>query len=137
MGSLPSFEQRNVLYSVLKILSRDYLSSPITTEANSQWWKSDASVVSAAAGLISFVIDGDEARKSLLISWLTGSSGADAGDGIAIRRAVVVNLAGDKSDLETILDKSLQQFGDQLYIRHTPTLQQEGMAIKSSYMSTS
>ncbi|PVH88550.1 hypothetical protein DL98DRAFT_566156 [Cadophora sp. DSE1049] len=125
VGSLPSFDQRNFLFSLLKTISRDYLSSLITTEADSQWWKSDASLVAAAASFISLVVAEDEARKSLLISWLTNSSGAGVGDGIAIRRAVLVALAEDKSDIETILDKSLGQFGDQLYIRHTPTLQQE------------
>ncbi|KAH7416987.1 telomere length regulation protein-domain-containing protein [Cadophora sp. MPI-SDFR-AT-0126] len=123
--SLPSFDQRTFLFSLLKTISRHYLSSPITTEANSQWWKSDASLVAAAASLISLFIAEDEARKNLLISWLTNSSGAGVGDGIAIRRAVLVALAGDKAGIETILDKSLGQFGDQLYVRHTPTLQQE------------
>lgn len=126
VGSLPSFDQRNFLFSLLKIISRDYLSSPIKSDADSGWWKSDTSIVGAAASLISLVVAEDEGRKNLLMSWLTNSSGAGVGDGIAIRRAVLVALAGDKSDMETILDKSLGQFGDQLYIRHTPTLQQEG-----------
>lgn len=126
IGNLPSFDQRNFLFSILKVISRDYLSSPITTKADSQWWKSDASLVAAAASLIALFVAEDEARKNLLISWLTNSSGAGVGDGIAIRRAVLAALAGDKSDIETILDKGLGQFGDQLYIKHTPTLQQEG-----------
>ncbi|KAG4443717.1 hypothetical protein IFR05_000806 [Cadophora sp. M221] len=125
LGSLPSFDLRNFIFSLLKIVSSDYLSSLITTEADSSWWKSDASIVGAAAGLINLVVADDEVRKNLLISWLTNSSGAGVGDGIAIRRAVLVALAGNKPDIETILDKSLGQFGDQLYIRHTPTLQQE------------
>jgi len=126
LDGLQSFEQRNTLYSVLKIATREFLSSTTTTEDNSQWWKHDAGIVSAVAGLISLLISGDEARKNYLISWITNSSGAGIGDGIAIRRAVVASLAQDKSDMENILDKSLQQFGDQLYIKHTPTLQQEG-----------
>jgi hypothetical protein len=35
-------------------------------------------------------------------------------------------LSRDKSDIQAVLEKSLQQFGDQLYIKHTPTLQQDG-----------
>ncbi|KAH7364529.1 telomere length regulation protein-domain-containing protein [Rhexocercosporidium sp. MPI-PUGE-AT-0058] len=123
--SLPNFDQRNLIFSLLKIISKNYLSSPLTTEADSGWWKSDAAIVGAAASLISLVVADDQARKNLLISWLTSSSGAGVGDGIAIRRAVLVALASDKSDIENILDKSLGQLGDQLYIRHTPTLQQE------------
>lgn len=136
MESLPSFEQRNVLSSILKIVSRDHLSFPITTEAKSQWWKFDASTVAAVSGLINLFVAGDQFRKDLLLSWLTSSSGAGAGDGIAIRRAVLATLAGDNSDMETILDKSLNQFGDQLYIRHTPTLQQEGTVLYYPYFKT-
>jgi telomere length regulation protein len=127
IGRLPSFEQRNVLYSLIKIISRDYLSSSIPTEDNTQWWLSDATNISAAACLIKLVLDGEESRKSHLISWLTNSSGAGVGDGIAIRRAVIACITPDKAGIETVLEKSMQQFGDQLYIRHTPTLQQEGM----------
>jgi telomere length regulation protein len=126
LDGLPSFDQRNTLYSVLKIATREYLSPTITTEDNSQWWKGDTCIVSAVAGLINLLIANDEARKNYLISWITNSSGAGIGDGIAIRRAVVASLVQDKCDMETILDKSIQQFGDQLYIKHTPTLQQEG-----------
>jgi telomere length regulation protein len=77
--------------------------------------------------LINLVLANEESRKAQVISWLTASSGAGVGDGIAIRRASIVALAADKSDIEAVFDKSLQQFGDQLYIRHTPAMQQEGM----------
>jgi telomere length regulation protein len=77
--------------------------------------------------LINLVLDNQESRKAQLISWLTASSGAGMGDSISIRRASIAALSADKNDMEDIFDKSLQQFGDQLYIRHTPIMQQEGM----------
>lgn len=126
LNSLPAFEQRNFINSLVKLISRDYLSSIITSEDDSRWWQSDASIVSAAAGLIKLVIGNEASRKSHLMTWLTSTLGAGVGDGIAIRRAVLAALSVDKNDIETVLDKSLRQFGDQLYIRHTPTMQQEG-----------
>ena len=84
-------------------------------------------MVSAAARLINMVVNNQDFRKIQLISWLTSSSGAGIGEGIAIRRASVAALSGSKNDLEAIFEKSLQQFGDQLYIRHTPIMQQEGI----------
>lgn len=48
------------------------------------------------------------------------------GDGIALRRAVVTAMAQDKNEIEMVLEKSLKQFGDQLYIKHVPSMQQEG-----------
>lgn len=127
INALPNFEYRNFLYTVLKVAPGLYLSAPITTEDDAQWWKSDAKMVSSVAALFSHIIaDNLPHQKEHLISWLTGSFGAGLGDGIAIRRAVVVVLSRDKTDIETVLDKSLKQFGDQLYIKHTPTMQQDG-----------
>jgi hypothetical protein len=136
LSSLPTFEQRNFIHSLIKLVSRDYLSSIVTSEDDSCWWQADTSIISSAAGLIKLVLGTDESRKAQLIVWSTSSSGAGVGDGIAIRRAVVAALAVDKNDIETILDKSLRQFGDQLYIRHTPTMQQEGTLLMSSYFDT-
>jgi telomere length regulation protein len=135
ISSLPTFEQRNVLYAVLQIVSKEHLSAAITTEADASWWKSDAKVVSGAAGLIKLLVANDEPRKNFLLAWLTGSTGAGVGEGIAIRRAVVAALADDKTDIEAILEKCLQQLGDQLYIRHTPTMQQEGISSKTRFYS--
>jgi len=123
LGALPSFEQRNFLYAVLKIAPIEYLAAPVTSNDDARWFESDAQVVSSVAALIARVVSH---QKEHLISWLTGTSGAGLGDGIAIRRSVVVVLSRDKTDIETVLEKSLQQFGDQLYIKHTPTLQQDG-----------
>lgn len=128
LNALPSFEYRNFLYTVLKIAPVLYLFAPVTTKDDAQWWRSDTEVVSSVAAIISQIVgENIPHHKEHLISWLTGSSGAGLGDGIAIRRAVIAVLSRDKTDIETVLDKSLQQFGDQLYIKHTPTLQQDGI----------
>ncbi|RAL66882.1 hypothetical protein DID88_007664 [Monilinia fructigena] len=54
-----------------------------------------------------------------------GHIGAGIGEGVAIRRAAIASLSKNKKDIETVLEKSLSQFGDMLYIRHAPILQQE------------
>lgn len=131
LNHLPTFEQKNVLYSTLQVISREKLSTSIITEADSSWWKSDANLISGAAGLIKSMVSSAESRKTRLLSWLTSSSGAGVGESIAIRRAVVAVIAEDKSDIESLLERSMQQFGDQLYIRHTPTIQQEGNNVSS------
>lgn len=126
LGVLTSFEYRNFLYTVLEIAPGLYLSTPVITGDDAQWWQSDTKVVSSVAALIAHIVSDIQHHKEHLISWLTGSSGAGLGDGIAIRRAVIAVLSRDKTVIQTVLDKSLQQFGDQLYIKHTPTLQQDG-----------
>jgi telomere length regulation protein len=132
LDGLPSLEQRNFIQNILQLISKEPLSTELTSEDNSDWWKADADVVSAAAGLINLVLGDHDARKAQVITWLTSASGAGVGDGIAIRRASVTALSANKADLESIFDRSLQQFGDQLYIGHTPAMQQEGMNLFSS-----
>ncbi|KAI9642266.1 telomere binding protein [Ciborinia camelliae] len=124
-GYLPSFEQRNLLYTFLNLLSQDNLTLDITSEDDDKWWQTNTSIVSAAAKLINILIADNESRKDHLIAWLTNSSGAGIGEGVAIRRAAIASLSKNKKDMETILERSLDQFGDTLYIRHAPILQQE------------
>lgn len=136
LSCLPNFEQRNLMYSLLKLVSRDYLSSIVTSEDDARWWQSDADITSAAAGLIALVLGNDESRKDHLMTWLTSSSGAGVGDGIAIRRSVLAAIATNKNDIEAIFDKSMKLLGDQLYIRHTPSLQQEGISSSDQAIKT-
>lgn len=82
--------------------------------------------ISAAAGVIRSVITGDESRMNLLADWCTASSGAGLGHQTAIRRAVFSVLAQDKETIITVFEKSLSQFGDELYIKHAAALQQTG-----------
>ncbi|QGI59034.1 hypothetical protein CEK27_001159 [Fusarium fujikuroi] len=81
--------------------------------------------VSAVAGLLMEVALNDETRRDVLISWCASSSGAGVGDGVGIRRAVVAALARDREAITTVLEKSIAQFGDELYIRHSAMLQQD------------
>lgn len=84
--------------------------------------------ISAAAGIIHAATAGDESRTNELIRWCTSASGAGLGHGTGIRRAVLAVVAKDKEAITTVLEKSLAQFGDELYIRHTAILQQNGMS---------
>jgi telomere length regulation protein len=68
----------------------------------------------------------DETRRDVLINWCASSSGAGVGDGVGIRRAVVATLARDREAITTVLEKSIAQFGDDLYMRHSAMLQQDG-----------
>ncbi|KAF4431795.1 DNA replication checkpoint tel2 [Fusarium acutatum] len=81
--------------------------------------------VSAVAGLLMEVALSDETRRDVLINWCASSSGAGVGHGVGIRRAVVAALARDREAITTVLEKSMAQFGDELYIRHSAMLQQD------------
>lgn len=87
---------------------------------------SSKALVSAAAGVIDAVIKDNDALHNHLIAWCTSSSGAGLGDAVGIRRAVLAVIAQDKDGITTVFEKSLAQFGDQLYIKHAAILQQNG-----------
>lgn len=82
--------------------------------------------VAATAGLIASLIQGNEGRTLEIVKWCTSSSGAGLGHGTALRRAVLAALSQDKETITTVLEKSLAQFGDELYIRHAAIMQQIG-----------
>ncbi|CAD6504137.1 BgTH12-05874 [Blumeria graminis f. sp. triticale] len=125
LANLSVFGQRKVLFETIRISSRDFFRKELAKTEYSKWWITDAASVSAVAAMVQKIISKDEKRKVHIIEWLTSSVGAGVGDGIAIRRSVLAAVSSDKDCIETIFERSMQQFGDNLYIRHTPTLQQE------------
>ncbi|KAK7226389.1 hypothetical protein V2G26_014392 [Clonostachys chloroleuca] len=102
---------------------------------------SATSIISAAAGVIDSVIQGDRVRESHLIKWCSSSSGAGVGHGVGIRRAVLAALSKNKENIRTVLEKSVSQFGDELYIKHAAILQQnvhtEILLLSAGYVSRS
>lgn len=124
LAGLPPLDQRSVLFAVLKFLSAAHLNALDTDDALAH-----QSAISATISLIWSIVEENETLRNHLTTWLTSSSGAGLGDGVGIRRAVVGAVSLDRGAIMTVLEKSLSQFGDQLYIRHSPILQQEGKLI--------
>ncbi|KAL7950713.1 telomere length regulation domain-containing protein [Trichoderma barbatum] len=96
-------------------------------------------LISAAAGVISAVIKGNDTLYNHLVAWCASSSGAGLGDAVGIRRAILAVVAQNKDGITTVFEKSLAQFGDQLYIKHAAILQQnihtEVLLISAGYIS--
>ncbi|KAJ3522171.1 hypothetical protein NM208_g12973 [Fusarium decemcellulare] len=109
---------KKILHVLLQHLSQRQLShlGPDDTSPDEK--------VSATAGIIKELVLSDETRRNIIISWCASSSGAGLGDGIGIRRAVIAALSHDRDAITTVLEKSLAQFGDDLYIKHAAILQQ-------------
>lgn len=125
IDSMSSRDQSFMLSAALRSLGKNFSAVPDYGD-DSGWESSERTMVAAAARYLDIVIGSKPGRRFVLVSWLTDPSGAGLGDGIGIRRAVIAALSRSKSDLELAFEKSLQQFGDQLYLKHTPILQQEG-----------
>ncbi|RFN53077.1 DNA replication checkpoint protein tel2 [Fusarium flagelliforme] len=110
---------KKVLHVLLHHLSRKFLGYLSLEDT------SPDKNVSAVAGLLKEVTLNDEFRRDTLIEWCSSSSGAGLGDGVGIRRAVIAALSQDREAIAAVLEKSLAQFGDELYIRHSAILQQD------------
>ncbi|KAK1970670.1 telomere length regulation protein [Colletotrichum sublineola] len=133
-GQLSQLEQKRVIFASLKYFSEVFLNKLDDAEA-----LGPNVTISAVAGVIEKMVSNDESRKAHLVSWLTSSTGAGLGDGVGIRRAVLSALAQDKECAALVFEKSLHQFGDQLYIKHSPMMQQQAHAqvllLSASYVN--
>lgn len=119
LKNLPTFEQQKVLGILLALMAEKFLNS-LDGDCNQK-----DLMVSSAAGVIMEIVGTDKVRNEYLITWLTSNSGAGLGDGIGIRRAVIATLAKDCELLNSALEKIMSLFGDIIYIKHAPILQQE------------
>ncbi|CUS11529.1 unnamed protein product [Tuber aestivum] len=125
ISSLPAHNKHTYLTSLLRKLSLKHLSISPGMYQESEWWKGDAARVSSVAGLIDSLVGCDDDLQALVVEWLVGSQGGGIGEPIGIRRALIVLLAKDAMTLKELFEKSLQQFSNQLWIKHAPILQQE------------
>lgn len=125
LDHLPAFDQKTVILCCLKFLAQRHLSVELP-ESDSEWSKADNDKIAAAAYLMDTLLVDQDSRKAYISTWLTSASGAGAGEPVGIRRAALAVLSKDRNAMECVLEKSMRQFGDQLYIKHTPGLQQEG-----------
>ncbi|TLS25016.1 hypothetical protein PpBr36_07620 [Pyricularia pennisetigena] len=118
--NLPRYDQKRILMGILKYATDVFssLESP----------KDEKSLVYAVAGLLRAIVNVDEKRRGVIVGWLTSVSGGAAGEHVGIRRAAIAVLAEHREDITAVLEKSMALFGDNLYIKHAPLLQQEAHA---------
>lgn len=120
MGSVPTLEQRKLFNAMILHLAVKFL-DPVEEKEDTS-----SHTIFGVADLIKRVVDNDTGRRANVVSWLTEPTGAGLGKGIAIRRAVVASIGENKDDVLAVVQNILGLFGEELYIRHSPVMQQEG-----------
>ncbi|KAL7267417.1 telomere binding protein [Rhizina undulata] len=125
ISHLPAHDKRTYILTLLRVVPKKHLSSNLSAELDEKWWENDAHKVAGAAALIDGVISEDDDLREILVEWLLGTSGGGVGEPIGIRRALVAILNKDELTFRGVLEKSLQQFADKLWIKHTPIMRQE------------
>lgn len=122
--SLPVHDKRSYMLALLRVISTN-LRSHIKHDDHDAWWKHDATRVSGAAALLEKFLLHDDDFQSLIQEWITSSTGGGIGEPIALRRAIMAVISKNELAFCELSEKLLQQFGDQLWIKHTPIVRQE------------
>ncbi|KAF2436340.1 hypothetical protein EJ08DRAFT_691514 [Tothia fuscella] len=124
---LHAHEQRSFLMSILRILTKIIDGYPSQAWDLSSLGKTPNHIASCAAflravlsGIENSTVNVVELLTKPDISLLTGSGG--------LRRAVLVALSEDEDRMQIATEKLMEKFGDQMFVRHSPIIQQEAAA---------
>ena len=125
ISALSRPHQRLFLLSTLNFVSKRYLPPHFNVESDSN----RTSLVSACAALVlTFTSIESSNNAELLSSWIERCPNISTD----MYRAVIIALPS--KDQEALLERTWTQFGDKLFIRHAPMLQQESMLSTSPYI---
>ncbi|CAO2656729.1 Nn.00g055320.m01.CDS01 [Neocucurbitaria sp. VM-36] len=126
LSRMKSFEQRKYFNAVIAAVIKQHFASDIIRKDNAPILTSK--LVSGAASLLYIISKENDILKEHLVSSLTRSTLPPLDDSLASRRSVIASLAKDENALQTLLENSIKLFGDSVYVKHTPVLQQEVLA---------
>ncbi|KAL1383696.1 telomere length regulation protein-domain-containing protein [Phyllosticta capitalensis] len=128
-------EQRRFLLSALDWISKKLPSAQKIPKKETQ---DERTAISAAAALIAVITSSSETTKEALVNWLTIEKSVAS---FATRRAALAALQTDGDRMAKVMERSMQQFGDEIFIKHSPIMQQEALAqvllISSGYVHRS
>ncbi|KAH3940478.1 hypothetical protein HBI25_118060 [Parastagonospora nodorum] len=123
---LKPYEQRKYLEAVIIFIVKQYFPADIVQREDEPIPMSKD--VSGVASLLHMLTRENESLRDHLVSILTRSTIPSLDDSLAARRSVMAALAPDKDRLHTLLENCIKMFGDPVFIKHVPVLQQEALA---------
>ncbi|CAN9206083.1 unnamed protein product [Alternaria alternata] len=123
---MKTFEQRKYLNAIVVLVTKEYFSVENVLRDDASIAVS--STVSSAAALFYTLIKDNDVLKEHLVSLLSRSTIPALDESLLSRRSALAALAKDDEKLHTLLENLIKTFGDSVYIRHTPVLQQEALA---------
>ncbi len=91
--SLPAYDQKGFLDTILRDLARRYFSSSVGAIPEKESLLGNTSVVGGVAALIAGLVEHNPLLKSQLVHWITATNGEYAAEGLDVRRAVIATIA--------------------------------------------
>ncbi|KAH0007323.1 hypothetical protein KCU78_g11831, partial [Aureobasidium melanogenum] len=134
LQSLQVHEQKQLLDQTFKVLSKQCLPLMSPPDFDDTMTKTPSTIAAASATIMELIED-SEAMRGHLETWLSDPA-QNASESFGLRRAAVSAFAhaskGTTNMLEDpiqdLTEKVMKRFGDNLFIKHSPILQQEACA---------
>ncbi|KAF2132660.1 hypothetical protein P153DRAFT_309193 [Dothidotthia symphoricarpi CBS 119687] len=126
MSRMKTFEQRKFLNAVIAFVDKQYFPSIMVDKEDTSITASKP--ISSVAGLLYSLTKDNDVLKEHLVSALAKSTIPSLSESFAARRSVIAALSKDDDKIHTLLENSIRLFGDSVYIKHTPIVQQEALA---------
>ena len=119
------------MFSVLRVIAKRFATLPTDRIA---------SLVPGVAFLVQILFLTVDEYIQALQDWILGTAGGGAGLGTGVHKAVIAAIASGRANgtnatqasptkhvlLEKTLNRLLTQFGNEMYIKHSPVFDQEG-----------
>ncbi|KAF2085630.1 hypothetical protein K490DRAFT_67513 [Saccharata proteae CBS 121410] len=122
---LQPHEKRQFLNVTLDMISREYLR---TSNSSPNDLLKPSKEIAGSSALLTAITMGNGGLRDYMVQWLTNVATTGASGTLSVRRAALSSLRDDEDKMVQVLERSLEQFGDELFIKHTPILSQEAMA---------
>ncbi|KAF1932154.1 uncharacterized protein M421DRAFT_54230 [Didymella exigua CBS 183.55] len=126
VGRLKASEQRKYINAVITYVTKQFFQSEVVSKVDEPIDQSPT--VSGVACLLNSFMNNNEVLKDHIVSSLARSAIPSLDDSLATRRSVIAALAQDEEKLQTLFENCIKTFGDSVYVKHTPVMQQEALA---------
>ncbi|KAK7540773.1 telomere length regulation protein-domain-containing protein [Phyllosticta citribraziliensis] len=128
-------EQRQFLFSTIDWISKKHLGAQRVSKMETE---KEQRALSGASALIAVLISSSNSMKDALVNWLSSENCVGS---FLVRRAAIAALQTDEDRMTKVMERTMEQFGDELFIKHTPIVHQEALAqvllISSGYVHRS
>jgi telomere length regulation protein len=124
LGSLQTFSKRRYLDYTLRWLS----SLELVSSGQHQMQVTPAKEVTAIAALLRSIVQDDTVLQQHILTILADPALVSSLSFYTIRASIATIVAVAPDELDEFIEKGLKTFGDQMFVRHSPILQQESLA---------
>lgn len=124
LSSLPSFAKRRYLDHVLRWLSSSGLSASMPKGGLSNETKEAGAIIA----VLENITKDDVVLQQQLVAIVSDAALVSSLSLAAIRGCVAVVTIALPDELDGLVENGLKTFGDQLFVKHSPVLQQESLA---------